>query len=308
MKKNLLLTSIVGLATISSLSAANIAWVTLHSADNTPSPNAATAGFTQAPDIGYTNLLTAAGNTVTRIVASAAPNVATLNTYDLVIIGRSNVSSNFQTDASANLWNGITTPTIIMSGYLTRNSRLGFTTGATVPDTFLFSDAVTDSIRLTATNPLHPLFAGVTLDGGNTMTGNFATEVTYTTGSPAVSRVQQGISVNTDALAGGGTILATDGVSTYLTDPTLNKTMIAEWNAGAVLANNAHSVLGGKRMVFLSGSREQGITGDAAGIFDLSADGQKMFLNAVNYMAIPEPSALSLAGLGVLGFLRRRRA
>lgn len=303
MKISLLSTCLLSLcAGASSLSAANIAWVTMHSADNAPTSAAAGAGFTMAPDVGYTNLLTANGHTVTRIVASATPNVAALNAYDLVIIGRSNVSANFQSDASANAWNGITAPAIIMSGYLTRNSRLGFTTGATVPDTFVFNNSITDTVRLTASNPLHPVFAGIPLDGSNTMTGSFATEVTFG------ANVQRGISVNTDPLAPGATVIATVGFSTASPDPALNGITIAQWNAGATLSNAAASVLGGKRMVFLSGSREQVITSEGSGIFDLNANGQTMLLNAVNYMAVPEPSSLTLAGLGVLGLLRRRRA
>lgn len=45
-------------------------------------------------------------------------------------------------------------------------------------------------------------------------------------------------------------------------------------------------ITAGKRLVFLTGSRENdGLTGDGAGIFDLDGDGQRMFLNAVRYMA-----------------------
>ncbi|HUU17213.1 MAG TPA: SgcJ/EcaC family oxidoreductase, partial [Sedimentisphaerales bacterium] len=45
-------------------------------------------------------------------------------------------------------------------------------------------------------------------------------------------------------------------------------------------------VLAGHRLVFLSGSREpDGVTGgDAAGLYDLYPDGEKMLLNAVSYM------------------------
>ena len=45
-------------------------------------------------------------------------------------------------------------------------------------------------------------------------------------------------------------------------------------------------VLAGHRLVFLTGSREpSGVTGgDAAGLYDLYPDGEKMLLNAVNYM------------------------
>ena len=61
-------------------------------------------------------------------------------------------------------------------------------------------------------------------------------------------------------------------------------------------------------MVFLSGSREaSGVTSETAGIFDLTADGSQLFLNAVDYMAVPEPSTWAMIGLGMAGFLLLRR-
>ncbi len=290
---------IVGCASIGSLPAANIAWVSFHPGDNTPSTAAASAGFTQAPDIGYTNLLATNGHTVTRFVGSNNPNAAVLNGFDLVIVSRSTDSGNFS-GAGAVAWNqNITVPMIIMSGYAMRSNRLGLTSGETMLDTFVATDAVTDSIRLTASNPLHPIFNGVALDGGNTMVNDFATEMAI------AANVQFGISVNTSALAGGGTLIATVGTTT---DPASGGAIIAEWSAGANLTHTGGpSVLAGDRLVFLSGSRERGVTTNAAGIFDLTADGSTMFLNAVNYMTIPETSGIVLIAFGASAFLRRRR-
>jgi hypothetical protein len=47
---------------------ANIAWISFHPADNSPSAGAAGLGFTNAPDEPYTRLLRANGHTVTRVV------------------------------------------------------------------------------------------------------------------------------------------------------------------------------------------------------------------------------------------------
>jgi hypothetical protein len=67
--------------------------------------------------------------------------------------------------------------------------------------------------------------------------------------------------------------------------------VIGEWPAGATMGNASANQLGGHRLVFLTGSREvSGLTSEGSGIYDLSADGAKLFLNAVNYMAGTEPS------------------
>src|SRR5688572_3158850 len=68
--------------------AANIYFVSFHGSDS-PSANAGNAGFTSAPDKGYTDLLTANGHTVTRVVTAEELNMSTFNNADLVIISRS---------------------------------------------------------------------------------------------------------------------------------------------------------------------------------------------------------------------------
>ncbi|HKS38677.1 MAG TPA: Ig-like domain-containing protein [Verrucomicrobiae bacterium] len=268
---------------------ARIAWISFHSASNAPSGAAVTAGFTNAPDVAYTDLLTANGHQVTRIVSSGTPDAPLLNAFDLIVISRSVGSGDYQDPPETAAWNGMTAPTMILGGYLLRNNRLGFTTGATIPDT-------DGPIRLTASVPSHPIFAGIPFDAGNTMSNIFATSGTNGTIRGPNGVAQRGISVNTDALAGGGTILATVAAG----DPNAAGGMIiGEWQAGAIMGNGAADVLAGHRLVFLTGTREQGITSEGAGIYDLSADGALLFLNAVNYMAGTEPGTprptLSLA-------------
>lgn len=292
MKKSLLVLGVAMCLSTVSLQAANIIWVSFHGGDGTPSANAATAGFTQAPDIGYTDLLKSAGHTVTRMVSSATPDVATLNKADLVIISRSVASGNYQTDASTAAWNGITAPTIILGGYILRGSRLGYTTGDTIPDT-------TGPVSLKVNSPANPIFAGITLGTSNVMANTYATVVSYT------NALQRGVSVNTSPVAPGGTVLATIGTAG---DPAFGGMVIGEWQKGASMSTSPVDVLGGRRLVFLTGSREQAITSEGAGIYDLTPDGGKMFLNAVNYMAVPEPSTWALMSLACSSlFLRRRK-
>jgi hypothetical protein len=174
---------------------------------------------------------------------------------------------------------------IITGGYVLRNNRLGLTTGTTIPDTV-------GPVNLAVNNPSHPIFAGVALDASNTTVNPYAGIVTFS------GSLQRGVSVNTNPVAGGGTVLATVGTAG---DPAFGGTVIAEWPAGATLGNSPPDMLGGRRLVFLTGSRETaGVSSETAGLLDLTADGQRMFVNAVNYMAIPEPSTILLSATGLV--------
>jgi len=270
--------------------AANIIWMSFHPADGTPSANAATAGFTNAPDVAYTRLLRNAGHTVTRIVSSEeaqtnAALVAQLNAADLVILSRSLPSGHFQSDAETAFWNGITTPVMILGAYIERGgtgggSRMGLMVGETIPDT-------DGAVRLMATDPTHPIFAGIALGTSNIMVNTYATSGTNGT-IAFTNRLQRGISVITGPTAGGGKVLAT-----VSGDPNANGGLIiGEWQAGGILSTtngtSPADVLGGRRLVFLTGTREQTITSEGAGMYDLTPDGARMLLNAVNYMAPPD--------------------
>ena len=261
-----------------------IAFVTYHSANGTPSAAATTAGFTRAVDVAYTELLEANGYKVTRVLTTGTPDTAFLNAFDLVMISRSVPSGDYQDTPETAAWNGVTAPMMILNGYILRNNRLGFTSGGTMPDTLM-------PVRLEVRAPAHPIFAGISRDAGNITVNPYAEIVSFN------GIVQRGVSVNNDPLAGDGTILATIGTPE---DPAAGGTVIAEWQAGAVLGNASANALGGKRLVFLTGSRESnGLTAHGAGIFDLTADGSKMFLNAVSYMtgAQPPPPAPTISVL-----------
>jgi hypothetical protein len=296
---------LVGAVLALPVSAADIAWVSFHAADNTPSAAAAAAGFTQAPDVGYTQALTAAGHNVTRVLTHGMPytaeETAALNAFDLVIVSRSNPSGNFQDPPETLFWNtSVTAPLIHMGGYAIRNSRAGLYTGATIPDT-------AGPARLTVNNPSHPIFAGVALDGTNTTVNPFAELVNATSLTPPNNVVQRGISVVTNPIIPGGQVLATIGTAG---DPAVGGAVIAKFAPGISSASATPNVLGGHRLIFLSGSRENdGLTAEGSGIYDLTASGRTMFLNAVNFMAtIPEPSTamLCLVAVAGLGMVRKR--
>jgi hypothetical protein len=274
--------------------AKKIVWVSFHGADDAPSADAVANGFTQAPDKGYTDLLTANGYDVARYVTTKTPDVNMLNAADLVIISRSVDSSHYGSDA-ATIWNTkITAPMIVTGGYTLRKNRMGYTAGGTIPDT-------TGDIRLTVSDPNHPIFAGVALTNG-TMDNPFAGLAIY----PTDGTVARGVSVNTDAPNAAGTVLATIAGPADPNDPNdpndtfdpitgpVGGMIIAEWSARVTTlthdAGAGTDVLAGRRLVFLTGSREaNGKKSATAGMFDLYDDGAKMFLNAVAYMLTAKP-------------------
>lgn len=296
MIKTFLSLGICGFLSASASYAGNIAWVSFHPGDVQPSAAAATAGFTTAPDIGYTSLLSSRGHEVTRVVTfdNATPEtVSFLNTFDLVILSRSVPSGHFQTyPGEVAAWNGITAPMMILGSYAVRNSRLGFSTGETLVDT-------TNTVSLTATDPTHPIFQGISLDLDNNMTSPFAGIVTL--GPPFTNTVQLGISTLMSPIAASGEVLATVGTP----GNTFGGTIIAEWETGDAYTRGG--TFGGPRLLFLTGSREAGLTSEAAGIYDLFPAGRQMFINAVDYMVVPEPSTLGLFILGGLVYFVRRR-
>jgi hypothetical protein len=252
--------------------AANIYFVSFHGSD-APSTAAAGAGLTNAPDKAYTDLLTANGHTVTRVVSVDDLNLSVLAPADLVIISRSVASVHYQQDGETAAWNSLAKPVMILGGYILRGSRLGFTSGETIPDT------TNSTVKLKALAPGHPIFNGIALDSNGLMANGYANRVMYT-------NLQQGISVNTSAITNGGVVLGVIG--NPLNDPALGGMVIAEWLPGTIMGAGGvpRDILGGRRLVFLTGSREQSITAEAAGMYDLTADGAQMFLNAVNYMTI----------------------
>jgi len=233
-------------------------------------------------DAPFITLLQGAGHTVTRFNVPPTPgltaaDLALLNAADLIIAGRAVASGDFQ-DGRAQIWNTqVTAKMIAMSAYTTRRSRMGWQTAESVPDS--------GPTPLIAANPSHPVFAGISFQpDGVTMANNYNVMIdrgTTVIGNPLVE----------------GTVIAT-------TVPTMaipTGIAIAEWPAGAmVTTNQGNFTLAGFRFFFAGGSREASGAVTNAGKMDLTADGQRLFLNTVNYaIAIPEPSTWVLAALGI---------
>jgi hypothetical protein len=256
----------------------NIAWLSLHDTD-TPNAQAEPFGFTEAPGQDYVDLLRANGHMVTRIITQSPTQafIDNLNTFDLVIASRQVSSADYQDDPERALWHeGLTKPMMFMSAYVMRNNRLQFMSGDTIPD------HGQTPVTLLAEVPNHPIFQGVTLDANNTM--EFATYPI----NAADGMEQRGLSVVTDPIAGGGTVLASVGTPG---DGTAAGALIAHWPTGDQIGPYT---LAAPRMLFLSGSREdaRGVI-PIAGLFDLTPEGSKLFLNSVCHLATCGPPLVS---------------
>ena len=263
------------------------------------------------PDQGIVNLLTGAGHSVTRFNPSgsqplSAANVAALNAFDLVIIGRSIGSGAFDSAAEALEWNtSITKPLMSTNTYMSRASRLGWFVGSTQPDQV--------SNVLTFTNPgdaVSSYIIGGTALNGSTMVNSYTEAIVY----PDSAVDTRGISTITDAPVAGATTIATGPVGAATGQFIVSLPAGLTLTPGSGPGNN--QVLGGYRMMFLVGNRESATAPNTvignAGFENLTAEGEGMFLRAVTVAAnggvIPEPASTTLLLLAGASLILRRRA
>jgi hypothetical protein len=202
-------------------------------------------------DQGWIDLLEANGHTVDLSFRNAegrtldAAKIDALNAADLIIISRDTDSGNYDDGQEPIQWNSITTPIIMQIGHIARNNRW----------LWLNTDATNDTTAtLEVVESGHPVFSGVSIGANNqldilTMGSSFANA--------------------TDA--GNGTLIAKRADN--------DQVWIAEWQAGQEFYPGSNQTAAGQRMYFVSGSDE-----GTDGRYNLTSDGEKMFLNAVRYM------------------------
>jgi len=196
-----------------------------------------------------------AGNGYWRTLDAA--KIAELNAADVILVSRSTDSGTYANDATeVAQWNGLTAPLILLTPYLSRNSRWIWHNNATLSE-----DSGTPTLQ--ALDPHHPLFKGVNLNAQNQVD-----IYDQTIGSGTVSLV--GVLDN-----GNGTLIAKT--------PSGTRSMIVEWQPGKPFYAGGAQTPAGKRMILCCGTREGG--GQGRGEFNMNDEGKKLLVNAIEYMS-----------------------
>ncbi len=201
------------------------------------------------------------------------PNkIAELEAADLIMISR-RISSG---DPKAATFNPLTTPIINLNAWTMRTSRMKWLNSGTA---LKYNGA--PYLVLTEGMESHPIFDGVDLSEG------FLEVLDPNIGAGEAS---EGNTSFVDIMdAGNGTVLAV-AVGTTLD----GQVFVAEWAPGVEYYEGAGQVAGGKRMAFMAGTQDLN-TSDApdqtipptSGVFNLTATGQQLMANAIEYMLIP---------------------
>jgi hypothetical protein len=214
-------------------------------------------------DIGWVELLEAQGHTVDYTMGDAVGNgywrtldddkIAALNAADLIIVSRCSNSGDYADGDEPTQWNSVKTPIMLQAMHIIRNSRW----------LWVDSESTTnlDSPMIDVLAPNNPIFAGV--------------ESPVKVLDEAVGQT----SFVEVADVGNGTLLAqTDGGLPWL----------AVWEPGVEFYAGSGQIATGPRMMFIAGTSDvAGVTG--RGVYNLTPEGETIFLNAVNKMLSPVP-------------------
>jgi hypothetical protein len=143
--------------------------------------------------------------------------------------------------------------------------------------------------RITATAYIAMLLVFVASTTAQTFYPGVVTARTWTnmtTRLAAGGGPPRSVSVNTDPIDDQGILL---GAFSADSGAIAGAAMIAYFTNGTTVAHAGgalNNVLAGNRLIFFDGTREAvGMSGDTAGVMDLTADGRRMFLNSVAFMA-----------------------
>ncbi|MBN2271189.1 MAG: LamG domain-containing protein, partial [Sedimentisphaerales bacterium] len=221
-------------------------------------------------DKGFVDLLRANGYTVDyrgESMNTSAPDyrywrglssakIAELNAADLIIVSRCIDSGQYDDGTEPTQWNGITAPLLLQPAHLYRS-------GSSIRWSWLNTTNTTNTTdNLLAVLPAHPIFNGVTLSPANEVS---VVNVTTSVGDGTVDPTNNYTLIGVRATAGA------DGV------------WIASWEQGVEFFPGSGQYAGGPRLYLACGAQETaGSIG--RGLYNLTAEGQKIYLNAVEYL------------------------
>ncbi|MCH9021671.1 MAG: lamin tail domain-containing protein [Planctomycetes bacterium] len=187
--------------------------------------------------------------------------IATLNAANLIIVSRDINSGSYDDGSEPTDWNSITTPIILQSAHLARNSKwLWF-------DTTLIGGATPD---MEAVVPAHAIFAGITLDMNDEV--------------DIIDEAVGNVSSMEGGNAGTGKLIArrADTGKPWIVYWEADETNMTEYYSGA----GSSGIPKGNRLFFAGGT-----SSGNDGRENFNADGEQMFINAVNFMFTPiDPS------------------
>ena len=228
-----------------------------------------TGFFNEQP---FIDLLTDAGYEVTALLDTLRGNPMTTEqldlaeTFDLLIVGRTTNSGDYNDPLG---WNSITKPIILTTAYLSRNNRwfwfnsanlIGVSGGRSgAPG---FQPEIAD----------HPIFAGLTPD---------ADGLVYPL-DPAIGCGNTSLP-NWDDVGDDGMLIATT-VNPDSMGAVPGAVGIAYWPADAGFFPETDQFAAAPRLFFPCGTQEDAGVCPQQGEYNLTEDGAKMFVNAVNFM------------------------
>ncbi len=177
-----------------------------------------------------------------------AAKIAALNAADLIIVTRNLVDQEYIQGTEISDWNGLATPILMLSVHPAKSNEWNW---------FSTTNIASTNVNMTAVVPTHPIFEGITLDAKNQV-------------SVVINNCKTIIATS----AGNGTVLAT-----RFDD---NTVWIALWEKGVEFYPGSGQFAGDLRMYFAAGKTDGGAA--QYGQYNLTTEGEKLFLNAVKYM------------------------
>ena len=183
-----------------------------------------------------------------------------LESGDLVIVSRSTASGSYNAPTD---WNSLVKPLILTTAYMSRVSRWGW-----LNSDALIGDGNSGCPPFHAENPDHPIFSGVPLNENGDIA---ALDSTVGSGNTSLANWME---------YGDGELIAT------VVD--VGTVAIVYWAQDVNFNPDGDQFAGGPRLLFQCGARESTLVppdpAHGQGMYNLTPEGEKMFLNAVAFM------------------------